>query len=246
MDNPNTTSTITPLHKKWWVWVITLLILSVSILVIAPYVYMYRNMMFPQDYMKDGYRDFPHIAVITITDFQNSDKFAINKLISAKTKWVHSQKSDWDKYGRRSYTLDFSESDKITVIFGYENNFDINAFANEIASAAALQFLDLNNNPVFYSTDILSARCFWLGEIQADIVALEMTGSEIQRFLTIAETTETTSMQIVFSGSIPSDIFTAEASDNNTIIIKELVNSGAADALVTLIELHDIQSNTKV
>jgi|GEM_PF-2836544 len=250
MDNIDNANDNKPRHKRWWIFVIALLIIGVSILVITPYIYIYRNIMFPEKQLKDRYRDFPHIAIITVSGFRNLEEEVIAKeLIEARTEWIHNQKSDWDKYGRRrNYTLDLSQDGKITVIFGYEEGFDVNTFANEIIKAADVHFIDLNNNHVIYNTDILSARYVWQGTTKAYDVIIKMTEDGMQRFLTVNETVDKTDspIQVDFKGSILSDYFTVEVSDNNTIIISGFINMGAAEALVKLIELKEVPTDLKV
>ena len=243
MDSPNNTNNTKPWYKKWRVWIITLLIISVSTLVITPYIYI----MFPTEHMKDRYRDFPYIATISITNFSDKEgRITARELIEARTDWIHNQKSDWDKHGRRRYyTLDLSQNNEISVIFGYEEGFDINAFANEITKAADLHFIDLNNNHIIYNADIISARYAYQGATQAYDVIIEITEEGMQKFLVATETWNGTDnyIQVDFKGSIPSDYFTIEATTNNTVIIK---NISAAEALVKLIELKDVPDDLKV
>ena len=230
-------------YKLWWVWVIV----GVSTLVLLPYVIMYRNMMFPENAMKDRYREFPNIATITITNFQTQEeRVAAGELVDARMKWVHNQKSDWEKHGRRRYyTLDLSQTDKITVIFGYEEEFDIHTFANEIINVAYLNFVDSQNKQIIHSEEITSARYFYQGATQSYDVIIEVTEVAMQKYLMAVEcmSGDSNYINIDFNGSISSDSFSIEMGDNETLIIKGFINIGAAESLVKLIELKEVPGN---
>jgi len=232
-----------PWYKLWWVWVIV----AISIFVLSPYVIMYRNMMFPENAMKKRYREFPYIATITITNFQTQrDRVTISELVNARTSWVHNQKSDWEKHGRRRYfTLDLSQTDKITVIFGYEEEFDIQTFANEITNVAYLNFVDSQNKQIINSEEITSAYSSYQGSTQSYDVIMKVTEDAMQEYLMVAErmSGDTIYININFNGSISSDSFSIEMSDNETLIIKGFINSGAAESLVKLIELKEVPGN---
>ena len=242
----NNTKGIKPWYTLWWVW----LIVCVSILVLSPYVLMYKRMMFPESAMKDSYRESSNIAIITITNFQTKEEFiTARELADARTCWVHNQKNDWDKHaGRRGYTLDLSQPDKIKVIFGYEDDFDFHAFANEIIHVAYLDFVDSNHNQLINSDEILSARCSYHGETQLYGVIIELSQLGMQQYLAAIEAMDddTNHVQIHFDGAIPSDVFSIEMSENETLTIKGFINSSAAQSLVTLIELREISSDLVV
>ena len=230
-------------YKLWWVWVIV----AISIFVLSPYVIMYRNMTFPESAMKDGYREFPNIATITITNFQTQEEqITIRELVDARTSWVHNQKSDWDKYGRRRYyTLDLSQTDKITVIFGYEEEFDIHTFASEIINIAYLDFVDSQNKQIINSEEITSAYYSYQGATQSYDVIMKVTDVAMQKYLMAVEhmSGDNFFININFNGSISSDSFSIEMSGNETLIIKGFINISAAESLVKLIELKEVPAN---
>jgi len=230
-------------YKLWWVWVSV----GVSIIVLSPYVIMYSNMMFPENAMKDRYREFPNIATITITNFQTQEEqVTARELVDARTNWVHNQKSDWEKHGRRRYyTLDLSHTDKITVIFGYEEDFDVHTFANEIINVAYLDFVDSQNKQIINSEEIISASYFYQGATQSYDVNIKVTDAAMQKYLMTVEhmSGDSNYININYNGIISSDLFSIEMGDNETLVIKGFINIEAAESLVKLIELKEVPGN---
>jgi hypothetical protein len=201
-------------------------------------------------FMKDRYRDFPFIATIIITNFSTKEEYVkARELINARTAWVHNQKNDWDKHGRRRYyTLNSSQSDKITVIFGYEEGFDVNMFANEIINVADLYFLDFYNNQIINSDEIVTAHYAYQGATQAYDVIVKVTENGMKNYLAAIEGKEDKRnyTQVNFEGSIPSDNLSVIAKDNETLIIKGFININAAESLVKLIKLKDAPKDLNV
>ena len=237
--------------KPWYKTVRIWLIIAISIIALYPYILWTRNAMFPGMVERQRYQNFPHIATITVSSLDTltrEEYIEARELIEARIDWVHNQKSDWDAHGRkRFYTLDLSQSDRIKVIFGYENDFDINAFVNEIVNLADLRFIDSEGNTVIYVDEIISARDVYNGATQSRDVILSITKEGKQDFLAFVDRVdENKNITIVFDGSIPSDYFTIEEYDGETIIIKGFVNSSAAQALTKLIAIKTEPANLHV
>lgn len=228
-----------------------LLIVGALIFLTVPYIYnALRYSIFPGESLRARYSDFPYVATISITNFLNQKDYdTANEIIEARADWVHNQKNDWDKYKRRRYyTLDLSQSGKITIVFGYEKDFDIYTFTNEITKPADLSFVDSNNNKIFNNTDIVSASYAYQGATQSYDVSIKLTEAGMQQFLKIVGpmNEDDNNIRVIFKGSLPSDSFTIKAADKDSVVIKGFINSAAAESLVKLIELKDTPNDLKV
>lgn len=233
--------------KTWQIWVIGV----VSVLVLTPYVLLQINsvinVIFPDLHMKRRFSDFPHIATITVSGFDGRAEYAAaSELLEARIAWALNQKTEWERYGRRGYeTLDYSQDDRIKLIFGYDEGFDIDSFAEEIVKTAQPAFRDSEGNQVFDSGEVVSAELVYEGAYH---VALEMTANGMRGFLTAAGGLPVgpVLVKIDFAGSVASDEYSLEARDSETILVKGFVNDGSAQAIVRLFETTDAPEDLTV
>jgi hypothetical protein len=241
MDNPDNDSIKKiRIKKRVGNGVILLIVGAVFFLNVLLIYRAFRHYIFPQN---PSY-EFPYSATISVSNISNKkDMVAAEEIIQARRDWVASQEYERTRFN----TLDLSRGDKIILIFDYEDGFDIDTFANEIAQAADLLFLDSNDNKIFDSADIVSTRYAYQGEPQLYDLHIKLTDVGMQQFLTTVETGNEgeNTIRIIFNGSISSDLFTVEVENRDTVVIKGFRNR-AAGALMKLIEIKDAPNDLRV
>jgi len=207
-----------PWYQIWWVWftIGSVIAASTFITPILDEIRMNRS-------VKAVFSDYQHVASITISGFSHSGDYrAAQELVDAKVGWVFGQQVN------RSTTKPIGpvmslEEDEFTSTFGFNDNFNIQSFADHVLETPLVIFRDTEGSKIFESTDIVNAYEDWYGLADSYVLTIILhkdVMSELQD--RIGKSGDGLQTYIEFEGSTQSDLYTLDIGEAHGVVVKPI------------------------